>query len=112
MKRWLGPAINVLCAFSATLGDGVGFVNVNPSVPLMPIGQAFSPAKVIFAGAGVLLLVSTLVYSLVSALVTLVVYRRLGMSNTAKMSLSISSSAFKVSFEDSKFTPMSQQLRL
>ncbi|KAI9447685.1 hypothetical protein H4582DRAFT_2123996 [Lactarius indigo] len=42
LKSWLNPTINVLYAFSATLGEGVGLV--------------FSPAKVIFAGAGVLLL--------------------------------------------------------
>ncbi|KAH8986689.1 hypothetical protein EDB92DRAFT_1229619 [Lactarius akahatsu] len=40
--KWLDPTVNVLYAFSATLGEGVGLV--------------FSPAKVIFAGAGVLLL--------------------------------------------------------
>ncbi|KAI9437315.1 hypothetical protein H4582DRAFT_2058307 [Lactarius indigo] len=42
LTRWLDPTVNVLYAFSATLGEGVGLV--------------FSPAKVIFAGAGVLLL--------------------------------------------------------
>ncbi|KAH9002425.1 hypothetical protein EDB86DRAFT_307172 [Lactarius hatsudake] len=42
LRSWLNPTISVLCAFSATLGEGVGLV--------------FSPAKVIFAGAGVLLL--------------------------------------------------------
>ncbi|KAH9046688.1 hypothetical protein EDB84DRAFT_632448 [Lactarius hengduanensis] len=45
LTKWLDPTVNVLYAFSATLGEGVGLV--------------FSPAKVIFAGAGVLLLVST-----------------------------------------------------
>ncbi|KAH9023215.1 hypothetical protein EDB85DRAFT_2151282 [Lactarius pseudohatsudake] len=42
----LKPTINVLCAFSATLGEGVSVVPV------------FSPAKVIFTSVGVLLLVS------------------------------------------------------
>ncbi|KAH9009445.1 hypothetical protein EDB84DRAFT_1195860 [Lactarius hengduanensis] len=42
MTRWLIPTVNVLYAFSGALGEGVGLV--------------FSPAKVIFAGAGVLLL--------------------------------------------------------
>ncbi|KAI0301686.1 hypothetical protein B0F90DRAFT_288393 [Multifurca ochricompacta] len=41
-EKWLGPMVNVLYAFSATLGEGVGL--------------AFSPAKVIFAGIGVLLI--------------------------------------------------------
>ncbi|KAH9044034.1 hypothetical protein EDB83DRAFT_2317904 [Lactarius deliciosus] len=44
LTKWLNPTLNVLYAFSATLGEGVGLV--------------FSPAKVIFAGAGVLLLVA------------------------------------------------------
>ncbi|KAH9016644.1 hypothetical protein EDB83DRAFT_2573211 [Lactarius deliciosus] len=44
LTRWLNPTVNVLYAFSAALGEGVGLV--------------FSPAKVIFAGAGVLLLVA------------------------------------------------------
>ncbi|KAI9454246.1 hypothetical protein BJY52DRAFT_1225217 [Lactarius psammicola] len=39
--KWLDPTVNVLYAFSATLGQGVGTV--------------FSPARVIFAGIGVLL---------------------------------------------------------
>ncbi|KAH8979085.1 hypothetical protein EDB92DRAFT_1955546 [Lactarius akahatsu] len=42
LSRWLNPTIDVLYAFSATLGEGVGLM--------------FSHAKVIFAGAGVLLL--------------------------------------------------------
>ncbi|KAH9012106.1 hypothetical protein EDB84DRAFT_979410 [Lactarius hengduanensis] len=42
LTKWLIPTVNVLNAFSGALGGGVGLV--------------FSPAKVIFAGAGVLLL--------------------------------------------------------
>ncbi|KAH9022031.1 hypothetical protein EDB84DRAFT_1678531 [Lactarius hengduanensis] len=42
LHKWLDPTINVLYAFSQTLGEGIGLV--------------FSPAKVIFAGAGVLLM--------------------------------------------------------
>ncbi|KAH9059054.1 hypothetical protein EDB87DRAFT_1832309 [Lactarius vividus] len=42
LTKWLTPTVDVLYAFSAVLGEGVGLV--------------FSPAKVIFAGAGVLLL--------------------------------------------------------
>ncbi|KAI0268521.1 hypothetical protein BGY98DRAFT_1101489 [Russula aff. rugulosa BPL654] len=40
-SRWLDPTVNVLYTFSATLGEGVSLI--------------FSPAKVIFAGVGVLL---------------------------------------------------------
>ncbi|KAN0130231.1 hypothetical protein V8E53_011988 [Lactarius tabidus] len=42
LSSWLNPTINVLYAFSATLGGGVGLI--------------FSPANVISAGVGVLLL--------------------------------------------------------
>ncbi|KAF8264059.1 hypothetical protein EI94DRAFT_1703530 [Lactarius quietus] len=41
LRKWLVPTLNVLCAFTNALGEGVSL--------------AFSPAKVIFAGAGVLL---------------------------------------------------------
>ncbi|KAF8267370.1 hypothetical protein EI94DRAFT_1332870 [Lactarius quietus] len=40
LSRWLNPTINVLYAFSATLGQGVGLI--------------FSPANVISAGIGIL----------------------------------------------------------
>ena len=53
--------MNVLYAFSATLSEGVALVYLDPSVsdlPLNKIWQFFPPAKVTFAGAGVLLLVS------------------------------------------------------
>ncbi|KAH9959282.1 hypothetical protein BC827DRAFT_524479 [Russula dissimulans] len=42
LSKWLDPTVNVLYALSGKLGEGVGLV--------------FSPAKVIFAGVGVLLL--------------------------------------------------------
>ncbi|KAN0136399.1 hypothetical protein V8E53_005767 [Lactarius tabidus] len=42
LNKWLIPTINVLSAFSDTLGEGISLV--------------FPPAKVIFAGVGVLLL--------------------------------------------------------
>ncbi|KAH9047747.1 hypothetical protein EDB84DRAFT_1673406 [Lactarius hengduanensis] len=41
LTKWLDPTVNVLYAFSATLGEGVGLT--------------FLPAKAIFAGIGVLL---------------------------------------------------------
>ena len=34
--RWLSPTINVLCAFSATLGQGVGIVGLIQSTCLRP----------------------------------------------------------------------------
>jgi hypothetical protein len=64
LKKWLNPTINVLYAFSATLGEGIGLVNIKRSVSdhaLIPMRQIFSPSRLIFAGIGVLLLVSLLV---------------------------------------------------
>jgi hypothetical protein len=64
LNKWLIPIINVLSAFSDTLGEGISLVNIDVSCPpvcehsLMPNLQVFPPAKVIFAGVGVLLLVS------------------------------------------------------
>ena len=36
LSRWLNPTINVLYAFSATLGQGVGLVSLNWSTPCPP----------------------------------------------------------------------------
>ncbi|KAI9457328.1 hypothetical protein BJY52DRAFT_1416821 [Lactarius psammicola] len=77
-RRWLNPKMKVLYAFSATLGEGVG-----------PI---FSPAKVIFAGAGVLLLAAKDIEASQDLLID--VFER-----------------FQSSIEDSEFTPMSHLLR-
>ena len=58
--RWLDPTVNVLFTLSGTLGEGVGlvcfkFMNSSEIYALIFIRQVFSPAKVIFAGVGVLL---------------------------------------------------------
>ncbi len=107
LKKWFVPTVNVLYAFSATLGEGVGLVNINPSVSdditLMSIRQVFSPAKAVFAGVGVLLLVSGLVHSIVRTLVTLSILRQLKMSLRAKTSSSTSSDVSTVSSVDSRF---------
>ena len=65
--KWLNPTISVLCAFSETLGQGVGMVclwtrshGLVRDHPLILILQVFSPAQVIFAGVGVLLSVRIL----------------------------------------------------
>ena len=113
LKNWLNPTISVLYAFSATLGVGVGLVNINLSVAviaLISFWQVFPPANAIFTGAGVLLLVSSFVRFLVWALVTSEAHRRPRTSKQDKMSLLTSSSASKISFEDLNFTPMSHQL--
>jgi hypothetical protein len=61
LSSWLSPTINVLYAFSSTVGQGVGLVSPNGSNlrtlrPLIPL-QIFSPANVISAGIGILFLV-------------------------------------------------------
>lgn len=63
LSRWLNPTINVLYAFSATLGGGVGLVRLKMieftgNLPLIVSRQIFSPANVISAGVGVLFSVS------------------------------------------------------
>ena len=60
LTKWLNPTINVLLAFSATLGDGVSLVRFSLVISSCDYAftasiQVFSPATVIFAGAGVLL---------------------------------------------------------
>jgi hypothetical protein len=73
LKNWLNPTINVLYAFSSTLAGGVGLVMsfyLSYISLLIHIEQVFPAANVIFAGAGVLLLVNALVYLHVPALVT------------------------------------------
>ena len=64
LTKWLVPTVNVLLGFSAALGEGVGLVNIRTPLlekfPLILLSQAFPPAKVIFAGVGVLLLVCIL----------------------------------------------------
>ena len=65
LSSWLGPTINVLYAFSSTVGQGVGLVSLNgstlrPTIGVHFLSQIFSPANVISAGIGILLLVRIL----------------------------------------------------
>src|SRR5712671_5574916 len=63
-STWLVPVVNVLYALSATLGEGVGLVGtIQFSLgdhPDIHFSQVFSPARVVFAGIGVLFLVCSL----------------------------------------------------
>jgi hypothetical protein len=68
-EKCLIPTITILYTLSGTLGEGVGLVIITMlsllrSRALTPFFQVFSPAKVIFAGIGVLLLVGCLLFSL------------------------------------------------
>jgi len=65
--KWLIPTVNVLYTLSDALGDGVGLVIITMSsllriCALTPFSQVFSPAKVIFTGVGVLLMVRYLLF--------------------------------------------------
>ena len=42
LKRWLVPTLNVLCAFSDTLGEGVSLVIVDTSLPLQVVNTLMS----------------------------------------------------------------------
>jgi hypothetical protein len=60
-KQWLNTTVTVLCALSHALGQGVAMVNL-PICPVKDLPsniglEVFSPAKVIFAGISVLLVV-------------------------------------------------------
>jgi len=96
LSVWLIPTVNVLYAFSATLGKGARLV--------------FSPANVIFAGIGVLLLVSILLNFLLLFVVTPNA-RRPRMWMRAKMCSSTSSGGSRTSFGDSNRIRKCGQLR-
>jgi len=71
MAKCLVPIVNVVYAFSATLGEGVGLViitilSLRRFFTLTAASKVFSPAKIIFSGIGVLLLVGHLSYHLVA----------------------------------------------
>jgi hypothetical protein len=66
LTKWLDPTVNVLCAFTETLGNAVGLVitrKLSPLeiCPLTCVTQAFPPATLIFTGIGVLLQVSVFI---------------------------------------------------
>ena len=91
LTKWLDPTVNVLFAFSATLGNGVGVVNCKISSrsrsPLTCV-QVFPPANAIFAGIGVLLQVSVLLYPRISLGNSRYSLRPLRMSALPRMLLS------------------------
>jgi hypothetical protein len=101
LSSWLNPTINVLYAFSATLGGGVGLVRFNRYASHMVLtesfSQIFSPANVISAGVGVLLLVSILLGPFMKGFSTSMSVRPPRISTRVKKRLPISSSASKTS---------------
>jgi hypothetical protein len=103
--KWLDPTVNVLFAFSATLGAGVGLVcsRLSEVCTLIFIWQVFSPASVVFAGIGVLLSVCTL-NKLVWNIVTHTFLRQLRMFRQAKLLLWTYLSASRVFSDVSRYT--------
>ena len=87
LTNWLNPTVNVLYAFSSTIGQAVGLVSllieylprISDPIVIDVIPQAFSPANVVFSGIGVLLLVSIIFDLSMRATMTLAFVRRLKM---------------------------------
>ena len=68
LEQWLNTTFTVIASFSDALGEGVGLVNLHKSCHQSSalkylFFQVFPPAKVIFAGIGVLLIASIFVAS-------------------------------------------------
>ena len=83
LTNWLNPTVNVLYAFSSTIGQGVGLVSLIEYLPRIYdpilIPQVFSQANVVFSGIGMLLLVSIFLDLSVQAIMTLKFIRQLKM---------------------------------
>ena len=91
LAKWVTPTVNVLYAFSDTIGQDIGLVSIKTIFAKHSSNiyfQAFPPANVIFAGIGVLLSVSVLHVILMQPILTLRPLRRLKMSALSETSLS------------------------
>ena len=64
LTKWVSPTVNVMYAFSATVGQGVGLVTITYFLVENFCSnihfQTYPPANAIFAGIGVLLMVGVL----------------------------------------------------
>ena len=105
LSSWLSPTINVLYAFSSTVGQGVGLVSLNgstlPTISVHFLSQIFSPANVISAGIGILFLVRILPNRFLEAFSTLKSVRLPRTSAQVKKPLPISSTGSRTSSNDS-----------
>ena len=106
LSSWLGPTINVLYAFSSTVGQGVGLVSLNgstlrPTIIVHFLSQIFSPANVISAGIGILFLVRILPNRFLEVFSTLKSVRLPRTSAQVKKPLPISSTGSRTSSNDS-----------
>ena len=105
---WLDPTVNVLDDLSVVLGERVNLVCFETSTLrnpyLISTPQVISPAKLIFTGIGVLLLVRTLLNTFVWAIVTLTSLRQLRMLGKSKPLLLKSLSALDIFSDASRPT--------
>ena len=91
LTKWVTPTVNVLYAFSDTIGQDIGLVSIKTIFAKNSFNfyfQAFPPVNVIFAGIGVLLSVSVLHVILMQPILTLRPLRRLKMPALSETSLS------------------------
>jgi hypothetical protein len=117
IPKWVIPTVKVLNAFSDTLGQVVGLVNISKLrcggiSTLIFTFQAFPPADIIFAGIGVLLSVSVLMVPWGSLSLTLRAPRRLTMPARVKTCSLMSSTASNVSFRGLTYTLALHRLQL
>ena len=115
LTKWVAPTVNVLYAFSDTLGQGIGLVSIKSFFAKNSYSniclQAFPPANVIFAGIGVLLSVSVLPVVLMQPILTPRPLRRLKMPALAETSSSRYLIASNVSYIDLRYTLESRRPR-
>ena len=106
--KWLDPTVNILYTLSDTFGEGVSLVSDRRDVvrecTLIYMWQVFSPAKVIFAGVGVLLSVRIILNIYRAANITAASHRQLRMFEKAKIRSSMSLSALKAFSDVSRYT--------
>jgi hypothetical protein len=117
ISKWVIPTMKVLNAFSDTLGQVVGLVNISTlrcgeiSILIFTF-QAFPPVDIIFAGIGVLLSVSVLTVPWGRLSLTLRAPRRLTMPARVRTCSLMSSTASNVSFRGSTYTLALHRLQL
>jgi hypothetical protein len=106
--KWLIPTVNVLYAFSATLAEGVGLVNITMS-PLSSVCSNISLAGILSSKSDLYgnrhpPLGQALLNALEQPILTSKLARRRRTSAPAKKSSPICSTASEISFCDSRFT--------
>jgi hypothetical protein len=108
----LHPLVQTLVIVSGSLGDTLGGVNIKDSFfshhcALIKISQSFPPAKGIFTGISILLMVGLFLNVAACELVTLDSSRPQRVSSQATTYSSTSSSVFSFSYNASRSIPVS-----